>query len=112
MIRSERWGRLFNDFSFPYGFYGVDEYKIWLHEAGLRPLRVELIPKDMTHDGAEGLARWIGSTWLPYVERVPEERREEFVADFVARYLEEHPAYNRGRVYVRMVRLEVEATNQ
>ena len=112
MIRSERWGRLFNDFSFPYGFYGVDEYKIWLHEAGLRPLRVELIPKDMSHDGAEGLARWIGSTWLPYVERVPEGRREEFVADFVSHYLEEHPVDNRGRVYVRMVRLEVEATKQ
>ena len=109
MLRSEGWSGYFTDFRFPYGFYGVEEYEAWLPKVGLRPLRVELIRKVMKHYGATSLARWIGSTWLPYVERVPEERREEFVTDFAARYLERHPADDRGCVHVAMVRLEVEA---
>ena len=109
MLKSKKWSGYFTDFSFSYGFYDVEEYEAWLSEAGLRPLRVELISKDMKHDGAVGLAKWIGSTWLPYVERVPEERREEFVTDFIARYLEKHPADDHGWVHVKMVRLEVEA---
>ena len=109
MSGSERWRDSFAGFVFPYGFYRPEEYGVWLREAGLCPLRVELVPKDMRHDGGAGLARWIGSTWLPYVERVPEDRREEFVAEFVRGYLERHPPDGRGRVHVNMVRLEVEA---
>lgn len=109
MLGSERWRNHFAGFDFPYGFYGLEEYEAWLREAGLRPVRVELIPKDMKHDGGAGLARWIGSTWLPYVGRVPEDRRAEFVADFARRYLGRHPPDGRNRVHVKMVRLEVEA---
>jgi len=109
LIQALEWRDCFKRFSFPYGFYGPDEYQEWVHEAGLQAGRVELIPKDMIHQGREGLAGWVRTTWLPYTQRVPEEKREAFVAQLVDNYLERHPADEQGLVHVRMVRLEVEA---
>jgi trans-aconitate methyltransferase len=109
LIQALEWRGCFKGFSFPYGFYGPDEYQEWVHEAGLQAGRVELIPKDMIHQGREGLAGWVRTTWLPYTQRVPEEKREAFVAQLVDNYLERHPADEQGLVHVRMVRLEVEA---
>jgi trans-aconitate methyltransferase len=92
-----------------YGFYGPDDYAPWLAEVGLVALRLELLPKDMVHEGAAGLAGWIRSTWLPYTQRVPEGQREEFIAALVHGYLARHPADADGKVHVAMVRLEVAA---
>ncbi len=78
-------------------------------ESRLKPIRVELIPKDMTHDGEDGLAKWISVTWLPYIERVPEEKPEQFVEEFVERYVEKHPPDEQNLIHVPMMRLEVEA---
>ncbi len=109
MIESEKWREFFLDFKFPFGFYEAAEYRKLLEQSGLKPLRVELIPKDMTHDRKTGLAKWISITWLPYVEPVPEEKGEQFVAEFVERYIEKHPPDEQNLVHVPMVRLEVEA---
>ena len=64
---------------------------------------------DMTHTGRDGLAAWVRTTWLPYTQRLPEDRREAFVADAVERYLDRHPPDAAGQTHVAMVRLEVEA---
>jgi trans-aconitate 2-methyltransferase len=109
LIATDQWRGHFEGFKFPYGFYGPDEYQAWLHEAGLQARRVELIPKDMIHQDREGMAAWIRTTWLPYSQRVPEEKREAFVAQMVDQYLERCPVDKQGLVHVRMVRLEVEA---
>ncbi len=105
----KKWGAYFSEFAFPYGFHGPKVYAQWLKEAGLKPLRVELIQKDMGHHGREGLAGWIQTTWLPYLERVPADLRETFIEDIVDAYLDAHPLYADGTAHVRMVRLEVEA---
>lgn len=109
MIAEEPWRAHFADFGFPYGFYSPEEYRPWLSEAGLREIRLELIPKDMVHRGIEGLAAWIRTTWLPYTERVAEPQREKFIGDLARRYLERHPLDANGNVHLRMMRLEVEA---
>jgi trans-aconitate 2-methyltransferase len=103
------WRSYFDGFGFPYAFYGPGEYTRWLPEAGLTPVRVELIPKDMVHDGPDGLAGWLRTTWLPFIERVPVERRDAWIAEVVDAYLARHPMDATGRVHVAMVRLEVEA---
>jgi len=105
----ERWRKYFEGFLFPYHFYGPEEYSRWLPEAGLSPLRVELAPKDMSHPGAEGLAAWVRTAWLPFTERVPESEREAMIEEMVTEYLARHPVDAAGNVHVRMVRLEVEA---
>jgi trans-aconitate 2-methyltransferase len=109
MIHSSAWSGYFVDFSFPYGFFGPEEYGVWLEEAGLRPGRVELIPKDMVHPGWAGLLGWLRTTWLPYTQRVPEAKREGFLDELVDTYLVGHPLDELGQAHVSMVRLEVEA---
>jgi trans-aconitate 2-methyltransferase len=109
LIREDPWRQYFNGFIFPYGFHGVDKYRIWLREAHLEALRVELIPKDMRQRGGEGLAAWVRTTWLPYTERVPEDLREALITELISRYVTKYPPNAAGWVHVPMVRLEVEA---
>jgi trans-aconitate 2-methyltransferase len=108
LIRNDEWSIYFQGFNFPYHFFGAEEYRGWLKQARLKAKRVELVPKDMVHAGKIGLEGIIRNTWLPYLERLPEELRARFIAEIVNRYIEEHPLQE-GLVHVKMVRLEVEA---
>lgn len=109
ITQSNQWREYFINVAFPYFFYGVEEYQDWLNAVGLEAIRVELIPKDMTHEGSAGLAGWIRTTWIPYTQRVPEPMREPFITELVERYLERYPMTEDRLTHVQMVRLEVEA---
>jgi trans-aconitate methyltransferase len=100
----------FKNFTFPYGFYEPKQYKVWLQEAGFRPDRVELFPKDMVLQGKEGLIGWIKSVWLPFTERVPASLRDTFVNEIAERYIAAYPLDETGKVHIGMTRLEVQAT--
>jgi trans-aconitate methyltransferase/GNAT superfamily N-acetyltransferase len=112
VMRREAWAVFFSDHSDPYGFHGPEEYAEWLTAAGLTARRVELIPRDMTQRGREGLAGWVRTTWMPYAHRVPEEARERFIGEVTDEYLKAHPADPDSKVHVSMVRLEVEARKE
>jgi trans-aconitate methyltransferase len=109
MLRLGEWAPYFRDFTMPYGFHGPEDYRVWLREAGLRPRRAELVDKDIANADRAGLEGWFRTTWLPYTQRVPAERRDDFVTRVVDWYLERHPPDERGVIHVHMVRLEVEA---
>jgi trans-aconitate 2-methyltransferase len=109
LISEDKWSGHFKGFSFPYGFFGADEYRTWLDCAGLRALRVELVAKDMVQRGREELASWFKTTWLPYTEKIPADLRIDFICEAVDRYIRLHPIDDEGNVHVGMVRLEVEA---
>ncbi len=109
LVGQPEWLPYFTGFDFPYGFYAPQEYRGWLLAAGLEPTRLELIPKDMLHPGKAGLAGWLRTTWLPYTQRLPEEKRPGFLDALVDAYTALHPADERDNVHVSMVRLEVEA---
>jgi trans-aconitate 2-methyltransferase len=108
-MRMKRWREFFRRMPKPYFFYAPDDYKKWLPKFGFQINRLELVPKDATYAGAEGFATWLRTTWIPYVQRVPENLREEFIAAVTARYLAKHPPDKSGQVHVRMVRLEIDA---
>jgi trans-aconitate methyltransferase len=95
--------------TFPYSFFTPEEYQGFLVQAGLEPVRVERIPKEMKQRGREGVAGWIRTTWLPFTVRVPEPHRERFIAAIVDCFLAAHPPDAEGAVRLDMVRLEVEA---
>ncbi|MTJ46806.1 class I SAM-dependent methyltransferase [Dolichospermum sp. UHCC 0259] len=109
IVVSEPWRGYFDDFRNPYFFYGDQNYALWLEKAGFRVKRLELVPKDMTHLGKDGLAGWIRTTWMPFTQCVSESKRDSFIADFVETYLEQIPLDKMGLAHVRMVRLEVDA---
>ena len=111
-IREGRWRSFFSGFSFPLHFFSPEEYEVLLREAGLIPTRLELIPKDMTQQGLEGFAGWIRTTWMPLMERIPEQNRDLFVSELIDAYLGEFPMDNEGMVHTKMVRLEVEAVKE
>ena len=103
------WSVYFSDFYNPYFFYGLQDYKRWLKKSNFAIKRLELVTKDMTHQNREGLAGWIRTTWMPFTKRVPENERENFIAQFVDLYLAKNPLDSQGLTHVSMVRLEVEA---
>jgi trans-aconitate methyltransferase len=108
-VRSRpQWATYFDGFEFPYGFYAPEEYHGWLLEAGLTPVRVELIPKNTPHADRAAFEGWFRTTWIPYTQRVPEPQRQAFVTEVVNTYLEQNPPIH-GEVRVLMMRLEVEA---
>ena len=93
---SSTWKRYFDGFEFPYYFHSPDDYSVWLPEANMAAQRCELVEKDMIHDGPEGLAGWIRTTWMPYTQRVPEELQERFIDDLVSSYWTVVLQTNRG----------------
>jgi trans-aconitate methyltransferase len=106
---SSSWSLYFQEIPSPYRFYDPDEYLDLLTGAGLKSLRLDLIPRDMVQKGREGLAGWVRSTWFPYTERVPENLRENFIAEFIERYLDKNPLDEQGLAHVAIMRLEGEA---
>jgi len=108
-MRLKRWREFFRRMPMPYFFHTPADYERWLPEFGFKIHALKLAPKDATYDGADGFATWLRTTWLPFVQRVPENLREEFIAAVTQRYLAKHPPDNAGQVRVRMVRLEIDA---
>jgi trans-aconitate 2-methyltransferase len=109
IMRLARWRKFFLGMAAPYFFFAPEQYKEWLNRFGFDAPRINLVPKDAWYEAPNGLATWLRTTWLPYIQRLPETEREEFIAAVVQRYLAMHPPDETGRVAVRMVRLEIDA---
>jgi trans-aconitate methyltransferase len=110
LMAEPAWETYFRDFEVPFGFYGPEEYRPWLEQLGFAIERLELIERDVTHQGREAFAGWQRSTGMPYIHRVDPQRRDEFLRALVDRYIEKHPIDAQGLVHVRMVNLLVKAT--
>ena len=108
----KKWNSYFNEFDFPFYFPETNEYKALLLDYGFTLNRIELIPKKMEHAGVEALKGWIRTTWLPYIERIPEEERERFIDIVSKKYIERYPSNSKGIINVQMIRLEVEAVKK
>jgi trans-aconitate methyltransferase len=108
-MRRKRWRDFFRRMPKPYFFYAPEDYEKWLPKFGFKIQSVRLTPKDATYDGADGFAAWLRTTWIPYVQRIPENLREEFIAAVTERYVTKHPPDDKYRIHVRMVRLEIDA---
>jgi len=108
-MRLRRWRAFFRRMAAPYFFHRPEEYEQWLPRFGFESRGVRLADKDMVFGDRDGLAAWLRTTWLPYTQRVPEPVREEFTAGVVERYVARRPLDATGRIYVRIVRLEIDA---
>jgi trans-aconitate 2-methyltransferase len=108
-LRLQRWSGFFRKMPAPYFFYAPGDYEKWLPKFGFKISKVALTPKDATYAGPGGFATWVRTTWLPYVQRVPDNLREDFIAAVTRRYVAKHPPDPEGKIHVRMMRLEIDA---
>jgi trans-aconitate methyltransferase len=111
MLAEEPWKDLFDGPAPRYAFYGPEEERKSLAEAGLVPVRVELIGKDMVFNVVDDLMGWVRTTWHLYLDPLPEEVRPAFVTELASRYAGKYPSPD-GRIHVPMVRLEIEAVKE
>lgn len=109
VMRLKRWREFFRGMPLPYFFYPPSSYEKWLPKHGFKINSLQLAPKDTAYEEAEGFSTWLRTTWLPFVQRVPENQREEFIAAVTQRYVAKHPADADSKIPVRMVRLEIDA---
>jgi trans-aconitate methyltransferase len=63
----------------------------------------------MAYPGREDFAGWIRTTWLPWLSRLPESKKQVFIEELIDEYLTTYPADNDGVIHIGMMRLEVEA---
>ena len=108
-MRLQRWREFFRRMPAPYFFHAPSDYEKWLPQYGFKSKTLKLAPKDAAYPGPASFATWLRTTWIPYVQRVPEAVREEFIAAVTRRYVAKHPPDAENRVHVRMVRLEIDA---
>ena len=108
LIAMNPWKPHFHDFVLPYGFYGIEEYRQWIQLACLKPIRLELIPKDMEQNGKENFTGWVRTTRLPYTQRIPAQMRSAFISEVVESYIKRFPMDTAGHIHIKMNRLEVE----
>ena len=104
-----RWRPFFRTFSFPWQFSTEHDYAHWLSDAGLKTQTITTVSKDMCHKSPRQLAGWMRTTWLPYLQCVPDAERDHFVNAVVDKYLCAVPPDEQGRTHVDVVRLEVAA---
>ena len=112
IIARPEWSDYFTDFSFPYKFYDDLSYCNLLVHSGFEPTNVQLIDKLMRHQSVTSLEGWIRTTWMPYTQRVPSNKRDHFIHLVASNYLEKYPPDASGAIQVAMVRLEVHAKKQ
>jgi trans-aconitate 2-methyltransferase len=110
LMENPRWKARFENFEVPFGFYGPKDYLPWLDCLGFTVDRLELIERDVTHQGRGVFEGWLRTTAMPYTHRVEPERRQEFLRQIVDDYIARNPIDAQGLVHVRMVNLLVKAT--
>lgn len=109
-LEDSRWADRFRGFEFPWVFLGPEEYTPWVLEAGLIPIRVQLVPKTVVHPDADSVKAWFRTAHsLPYVERLPEGQREHFLDRIAEEYVAAVRGDLGGPIELRFIRLQVEA---
>ncbi len=60
----------------------------------------------MVYTSPNAFKGWFRTTWLPYIERVPVERQNQFIDYVIEMYLKSNPPNKNGEVCIKMQRLE------
>ena len=94
----------------PHHFRGPDDFEPLLRELGIRPARLELVPKPIRHADRRALTGWLRTTWMTYTERCPVALRDQFLEELTDRVTPACGVAEDGALLLPMVNLEIEAT--
>lgn len=109
LVQDPPWDQFFAGSRTPWAFFGPGQYREWILESGLDPVRVELLRRDMAHATRESFAGWIRTTWLPHLKRIPGSLQPAFIDALYEMCCKLSPPNADGVIRISMVRLEVEA---
>lgn len=109
MVSHPEWEKYFKEFEFPYYFYSAGEYREFFSQTDFKNIKIELVEKDMQHKDKDSMIGWIRTTWLPYTQRIPEEKREIFIEELFNEFSKNFPADKDGTFHAKAKRLIVEA---
>jgi len=67
LVQEAEWVDYFRNLALTWTFHDAENYRLWVVDAGLTPIRIELVPKDMVHDDKAALEGWFRTAWHPYM---------------------------------------------
>jgi trans-aconitate methyltransferase len=98
----------FERFETPYTFYSTKTYEGLLSDMHFSTHQAYLVFKDMVHENLKAFRGWLETTWFPFINPVPSEKKEAFLESWIEAYYALCPPDHEGRVHVGMMRLEVQ----
>lgn len=106
LITSEKWEDYFITFYPKSNLYKKEDYKHLLEKMHFETLELKTTPVDEIFASVDQFKDYI-LPWLPYVNVVPVELREEFMKEFMEKYLKIFPMDAEGRVHFLVEKLEI-----
>jgi len=107
-LSNKRWKTYFTDFSPPWRFYQLEEYRTLLVNANLTPMHLGITTKHEVFPSRTAFQGFLGQ-WFPYLRPLPADLKEVFLTELLDNYLKIQPASPKGQVKFTVARLEVQA---
>lgn len=98
----------FEGFESPYTFHSDKTYESLLSKRGFSAYKARLIPKEMVHENLQAFRGWLETTWFPFIDRIPREKKTAFIDAWIEAYVALCPLDEKGCVHIDMMRLQVE----
>jgi len=111
IIKDPVWRSLFLEYSSPWEFLDVSEYKKMITNAGFEIISFELMHHTKPFDSIKSFKNYIFQ-WYPCINYVDYELREKFFNEVVDRYLEIEPCCPDGKVNFVFPRIDVIAVKK
>ena len=108
VLEDASWKPHFKEFSSGWNFFSKEQYAAFLDEAHLVTTRLEMTRLEEIYPTVEEFKTSI-SFWLPHLRILPENQRQAFLNNLMAKYIAHVPLDDEGRLHYFVERLEVEA---
>ncbi|MEM7617294.1 MAG: methyltransferase domain-containing protein, partial [Pseudomonadota bacterium] len=109
MMKSNLWKSYFTEFTLTWRLYDHVEYLPWAQQLNFKVNYLEAVVTEAIHNSKNDLISWIRTTWLPFLECLPDDSlRVNFAEELVSRYLAQYPVDIEGKTNVKAVRLFVD----
>lgn len=108
MLTHDKWKNFFVNYEIPYYPSNEEKTKKLLEEACLVPVEVRKVGVPRIFETRQQFINWMSA--IPaQIDRIPEDRQQEFLDDTVTEYLKEMPADEKGTIRVAIGALVVHA---
>jgi trans-aconitate 2-methyltransferase len=107
-ISSEKWKNYFVEFTPPWKFYQLEEYRDLVNESHFT---IDRLDTDTKHEKFPSRIVFQGflKQWFPYLRPIPSDLKDVFLTELLDLYLQILPTDEKGQVSFIVTRLELEA---